>query len=140
MKRTLDFDLIAARIRGAAYPEVDAVVGIGSGGAVPAALIAFALGAPLYMARVSYRDADNQPLREAPLTLAAAQLPEEVRRVLLVDDVAVTGKSLEAARAGLEGREVVTLVLKGYADIVLFPEVNTCVHWPWNPPQDPSHP
>jgi hypothetical protein len=31
----------------------------------------------------------------------------------------------------LAGHEVTTLVMKGKADYVLFPEVRTCVQWPW---------
>jgi hypoxanthine phosphoribosyltransferase len=52
-------------------------------------------------------------------------------RVLLVDDVSVTGKTLNRVKALLKGYTVYTLVMKGKGDFVLFPEVGTCVQWPW---------
>lgn len=52
---------------------------------------------------------------------------------MLVDDVSVTGQTLELARSLLAGWKLTTLVLKGKeADFVLFPEVASCVNWPWN--------
>jgi hypoxanthine phosphoribosyltransferase len=57
-------------------------------------------------------------------------LPKE-RKVLLVDDVAVTGKTFEKAVEYLQDCRIVTLVLKGKADVVIFPEVEDCVEWPW---------
>jgi len=50
---------------------------------------------------------------------------------LLVDDVSVTGKTLKCAVENLQDYTVYTFVLKGKADYVLFPEINTCVEWPW---------
>jgi hypoxanthine phosphoribosyltransferase len=50
---------------------------------------------------------------------------------LVVDDVSVSGKTLEKARQLLAGNEVKTLTLKGNADYVIFPEIRDCVKWPW---------
>lgn len=57
---------------------------------------------------------------------------EKGSKILLVDDVSVTGKTLEKVKKELYGYEVTTLVFKGKADHVLFPEIRTCVEWPWN--------
>lgn len=46
--------------------------------------------------------------------------------------MSVTGKTLEKVKKELYGYEVTTLVFKGKADHVLFPEIRTCVEWPWN--------
>jgi hypoxanthine phosphoribosyltransferase len=131
-KVSLDFETISRGLRSLNLPPVDCVVGIAEGGTVPAALLAHQLGLPLRMLRINYRAADNSPQRPAPTLLAEIDLPlPEGARILLVDDVSVSGQTLELARGLLGGREVVTLTLKGRADIVLFPEIAACVNWPW---------
>ncbi len=130
----IPFSRIAAAIEDLPFPEVDLVVGIGSGGVVPAALVAYRLGCDLQVLHLNYRDDQNRPRYDDPVTLAPFALPEGVRRVLLVDDVSVSGKTLRAAGRLLEGVQVVTFVLKGRADYVAFPDVSTCVDWPWKRP------
>src|SRR5690606_33675991 len=130
-KVALSFSEISARLRGLPLPEVDVVVGIATGGVVPAALLAHQLGVPLALLRVNYRAEDNTPQRPAPALLAPPPPLGAARRVLLVDDVSVSGATLAAARAALPGRAVPTLALKGRADLVAFPEVASCVAWPW---------
>ncbi|MEM8970289.1 MAG: hypothetical protein AAGE93_27990, partial [Bacteroidota bacterium] len=51
--------------------------------------------------------------------------------ILLVDDVSVTGKTLKTVKAELAEYRVTTFVLKGKADLVVFPDIGTCVDWPW---------
>lgn len=129
-KVRLELPDIKARLKAQTLLQVGAVVGISTGGAVPAGLVAYELDLPLYTLAINYRAEDNRPQREAPelLTDIPAGLPE---RLLLVDDVSVTGQTLALARGLLAGHLVTTLVFKGRADIVLFPEVAACVHWPW---------
>lgn len=132
-KVALSFEEIAARVAQVELPEVDVVYGIATGGVVPAALLAYRLGVPLVRVEINYRAPDNTPRRPAPELLAGVELPAAGSRVLLVDDVSVTGKTLALARSLLEGYDVTTLALKGRgADHVLFPEVASCVKWPWN--------
>ena len=129
-KVSLAFDEIAARLAALDLPDVDLVVGIASGGTVPAGLAAYRLGVPLTLLTINYRDRDNRPRRPTPELLADAPLPTG-RRVLLVDDVSVSGATLDLAKALLAGNEVTTLVLKGRGDHVAFPDVGSCVVWPW---------
>lgn len=129
-KVVLDFDEIAARLAALDVPEVDLVVGVATGGTVPAGLLAYRLGVPLTLLRINYRDPDNRPQRPRPELLSPAPLPSG-RRVLLVDDVSVSGATLDVAKALLVANEVTTLVLKGRGDLVAFPEVGSCVVWPW---------
>ena len=136
MKVDLSFQEIARTIRHLALPSFDLVVGIGRGGAVPASLIAYKLECPLVVAQFNYRDDDNQTRHEVPVLLRPAAIPDGVRRVLIVDDVSVTGKTMEAAKKLFDGYDVMTLVMKGRADFVLFPEIRSCVNWPWNPRVD----
>ena len=131
-KHPLAFEEIAARIAGLPLPAVDLVVGVATGGTVPAALAALRLGVPLATIVLNYRDADNRPQGARPEAIVPPALPPG-RRVLLVDDVSVSGATLAAARGLLGDREVTTLVMKGKGDLVAFPEVATCVAWPWAP-------
>lgn len=97
-----------------------------------AALLAYKLQTPLYTLRLNYRAEDNRPQRPAPELLSPPDLPTlRGKRTLLVDDVCVTGKTLKVARLFLAGANITTFVLKGRADLVLFPEVERCVRWPW---------
>ena len=123
---------IARAIRTAPLPRCDVVLGIGSGGATPAALIAFRLSVPLRMDWYQFRDANNKPLHASPQLLRQSLLPKETRHVLVVDDVSVSGQTLRAATARLASYQVTTLVLKGKADIVLLPHLKACVTWPWH--------
>ncbi|MCC6614697.1 MAG: phosphoribosyltransferase [Anaerolineae bacterium] len=130
-KVSLDFTTISHRLKDLALPEVDYVVGIATGGIVPASLIAHQLDKPLALMRVQHRAEDNTPIYEPPRLVTAPGLPDDAQRILLVDDVCVSGKTMQTARAALGDREVITLVMKGTGDYVLFPEVAACVNWPW---------
>lgn len=129
----LSFTEIAQRLKGLELPDIDGVVGIANGGTVPASLVAYQIDRPLSMIRLNYRDEDNAPLYESPQVLEAPPIDRGLKRVLLVDDVSVSGKTLAKARELLSDRVVVTLVITGEADYVVFPEVSDCVNWPWNP-------
>lgn len=132
-KVRLDFTAIAARLKGVELPEVDVVYAIATGGVVPGALVAYELGVPLKRLDINYRAADNSPQRPAPELLAPVDVEPFATRVMLVDDVSVSGQTMQLARAQLAGCQITTLVLKGReADFVLFPEVASCVIWPWN--------
>lgn len=182
----LTFQEICDRIRQMTFPEVDLVVGIGSGGVVPASVIAFHLKKGLSVVTINYRDDNNTPRHDEPMILnlpeklllgspaagvsaipvkitgndishqsppasdgtllndrdkyargdegvAYGRLPElhDRKRILLVDDVSVSGKTLQTAKELLSGHIVTTFTLKGKADLVLFPEIGDCVKWPW---------
>jgi uncharacterized protein len=131
-KIPLEFAEISRRLRELQLPNVDAVIGIGRGGVVPASLVAHQLGVPLHVLRVNYRDDDNKPRSSAPRLLEEFQFDFAGSQVLVVDDVSVTGATLNAARDVLIGASITTLVCKGKADFVLFPEVVSCVIWPWS--------
>jgi hypoxanthine phosphoribosyltransferase len=129
----IPFTEISRRLRAAKLPVVDAVVGIAKGGIVPASMIAHQLDKPLAFLHINYRAEDHSPRYERPVLLTPARPRTLQQRLLLVDDVSVTGKTLALARQLLLDCEVTTLVLKGKGDIVLFPEVSSCVQWPWLP-------
>lgn len=127
----IDFVRIMDLLLKVDFPEVDAVVGIREGGVVPAALIGYKLAKPVYFVGINYRDINNVPCRQRPELLQSLVLPDGVNRILLVDDVSVSGQTLRSAAALLAPRQVITFVLKGKADLVLITDIQGCVDWPW---------
>jgi uncharacterized protein len=127
----LSFREISARLKQLDLPETDVVIGIGSGGLVPASVVAFHLNAELQVMVLNYRDEQNTPRYEEPKLLRKPLGELEGKRILLVDDVSVSGKTMQAALAQLGGLNVKTLAMKGKADYILFPEIKDCVLWPW---------
>lgn len=127
----LSFKEIAERLKQMQLPEIDVVIGIGSGGIPPATFVAFHLNAELVVMTLNYRDEKNNPRFDEPKVLYQPAWQLEGKRILLVDDVSVSGKTMETARAQLAGFDVKTLAMKGKADFVLFPEIKDCVKWPW---------
>lgn len=130
---SLSFPDITARLAAWVFPErIDGVLGIASGGVVPASLVAMRLNVDLKIIALNFRDEANEPRYEEPKLLS--QVPDlgSWRRVLLVDDVFVTGKSWYAARRLLpEAVEVLPFVMKGKVDFALIRDVDGCVQWPW---------
>jgi len=129
----LSFREISERLKQAELPETDLVIGIGSGGILPAGIVAFHLNAELRVMVLNYRDEMNNPRYKEPKVLEKPHENLEGKRILLVDDVSVSGKTMNKALEQLEGLNVKTLAMKGKADYVLFPEIKDCVKWPWKP-------
>lgn len=128
----VSFKTISERLKDMQLPAFDLVIGIGNGGVVPASLVAFHLNAELKVMVLNYRDEKNNPLYESPQVI---NIPDDLKlpgkKILLVDDVSVSGKTLQKAKELLGGYDVTTLTMKGTADFVLFPEIKDCVGWPW---------
>lgn len=126
---------IVARLAAWTFPPgIDGVVGIAGGGVVPAALVAQRLGVEMKVIALNYRDEANEPRFAEPRVLSAVPALGAWRRVLLVDDVHVSGKSWHAARAALPADvEVLPFVLKGKVEFALIRDVEGCVQWPWKP-------
>ena len=129
----LSFKEISARLKQLDLPPFDVVIGIGSGGIVPAGFVAFHLNADLQVMVLNYRDEQNNPRYDEPRVLFSAPYDLNGKRILLVDDVSVSGKTKNTALAQLKDYNVKTLAMKGKADYVLFPDVKDCVKWPWKP-------
>ncbi len=129
----LAFTDITARLAAWKFPAgIEGVIGIASGGVVPAALVAQRLGVEMKIIALNYRDETNAPRFAEPQLLSAVPDLRAWRRVLLVDDVYVSGKSWHAARALLPREvEVLPFVLKGKTDFALIRDIDGCVQWPW---------
>lgn len=127
----LSFIEISERLKKMDLPQTDLVIGIGTGGFVPAGIVAFHLNAELQVMSMNYRDEDNNPKYEEPVLLQKPDWDLNGKKILLVDDVSVSGKTMNAALKQLKGFNVKTMAMKGKADYVLFPEIKDCVKWPW---------
>lgn len=129
----LSFTDLTARLARWNFPTgIDGVVGIASGGVVPAALVAQRLGVEMKVIALNYRDEANEPRYAEPRLLSRVPDLGAWRRVLLIDDVYVSGKSWHAARAALPaGLEVLPFVMKGKTDFALIRDIDGCVQWPW---------
>lgn len=131
--KELNFQAITERLKEISLPPFEVVVGIADGGIVLASLIAYKLGCDLRMVRFNYRGKDNIPQHPEPVLLSETDLHEiKNANVLLVDDVSISGKTLESAKKLLNSCNIKTMVLRGRADYVLFPELDECVKWPWS--------
>lgn len=129
----LSLKKITERLKTIDFPEIDVVIGIGTGGVPAATMVAYHLDAELLVMTLNYRDEKNNPRYEEPKILEKANWDLEGKRILLVDDVSVSGKTMQAALSQLDGLNVKTCAMKGKADYVLFPEIKDCVKWPWKP-------
>jgi hypoxanthine phosphoribosyltransferase len=128
----LTFKDISKRLKDVNLPQFDMVIGIAEGGSVPASLTAYKLGCDLKIVHINYRDENNNPARPEPVLMSKNDLSEIKGSILLVDDVSISGKTIESAKKLLRGCEVKTMVMRGKADYVLFPEIESCVKWPWS--------
>ena len=125
----LSFKQICERINKLNLPHFDLVVGIAEGGIVPASLIAYKLGIDLRIIKINYRNNQNKPIYDEPVILSQEKIFD--KKILIVDDVSVSGKTVETAIRVLRDNSITTLTLKGKANYVLFPEITECVNWPW---------
>jgi xanthine phosphoribosyltransferase len=131
----LPFERISAALRSHQFPHADLVVALGTGGVVAGALVAHQLALPLEVLWVNHRDDANTPAAGGPRWTREPDIAVAGRTVLLVDDVYVSGRTLELARAWLveRGAHVVPFVLKGKVPFALFRDIGGCVQWPWKP-------
>lgn len=118
--------------------EFDVIVGIARGGLVPARILSDMLGnGELQTMRIKFYDAVGKTT-ERP-TILSPQLKVKGKRILLVDDIADTGKSLAAAMEHLKEGEagaVFTVALAKKPSSSLVPDLYTLetdawVIFPW---------
>ena len=112
----------------------DLVVGIARGGVILAAAAAFRLGAPLETVSASLYN-DEKPAKEKNKEPQLGRISAAVagKKILLVDDVSNTGRTMQAVRAALlsaGASEVKTFAYAGKADFSCMP-FQKCLKFPW---------
>lgn len=123
---------VAERIRQMEFVEsFDVIVAIANGGIIPAALLNQRLQLPIELLKLSYRDARQRPMYEAPRLVADKNFKVRGRTVLLVEDRVKTGATLQLAKELLQGEAAVvkTFAVNGKADYALWDEA--CFSFPW---------
>jgi hypoxanthine phosphoribosyltransferase len=84
----------------------------------------------MHIVRINYRDQENRPRFEDARLMEDQPCPVTAARVLVVDDVSRTGRTLARAREYLAGNTVTTFLLNGNADYRLF-DTGECLRMPW---------
>lgn len=131
--KTLTLAQITNRIKKIKFSKFDLVIAIGKDGIMPASLLRHFLNLPVYVIWINYRDNKNDPIRKAPILVKP--LNKELKkiknkRILLVDTVSRTGKTLNKAKEILKGNKIKTFVINGKADYSLY-NFKECIKWDW---------
>ena len=126
---SITWDEFFEKLNNVKFGKFDLVVAIGKGGIIPAGFIQKKLGIPMKIIYINYRDEDKKPVYDEPKVIEGAEI--RGKKILLVDDVSRSGKTINTAKQILEGNSVKTFVINGKADYSLFNE-KECIGMPWN--------
>jgi len=122
---------ILNKIKKINFPEFDLIVAINRGGIHPAKLLAKHLGLKVKTITINYRDDNHVPRYKSPKLIKELKTKLENKKILLVDDVSRTGKTLRTAKKLLKENKIKTFVINGKADYSLF-NCKECFKFPWN--------
>lgn len=107
----------------------DLIVGIKNGGVVPSYLLGERLNLPLDFVKMNFRDENQNPKYHEPILTEECKQDISDKKVLLVDDVCKTGKTIEKAKNFINASKIKTFVVNGKADYNLYDE--ECFWLPW---------
>jgi uncharacterized protein len=108
----------------------EAIVAVANGGIMPGAILHEESGLPMSIVQINYRDHENKPRFPDARLLEDGPAPFPGKKVLLVDDVSRTGRTLARAREFLSKSSVMTFLLNGEADFSLY-NTPECLRMPW---------
>jgi xanthine phosphoribosyltransferase len=117
-------------LREMAMERFDMIAAVANGGIISAALLQQEWDIPLHIIRINYRDAENKPRFDEARLLEQSPFPFSGKKVLLVDDVSRTGRTIARAQEYLAGNTVRTFLLNGKADYRLY-DNSECLRMPW---------
>jgi len=127
--RTISLSEINQRLVDIRFHEIDIIVAIGKDGIKPAYLLQKLLKLPVEVIWLNYRDVRNKLLRKEPkLTKPFKEIKN--KKILIVDSISKTGKTLRKAKEILKNNNVKTFVINGKADYSLF-NFDDCIDWQW---------
>lgn len=119
-----------SRLDEISFEKFDLIVAIARGGIIPAAFIQLKLNIPMEIIRINYRDDSNNPIFDEAKLLEEKKFTHTNKKILLVDDVSRTGKTISLAKEYLKGNVVKTCLLNGNGDYTFF-ESESCIRMPW---------
>jgi len=128
--RKLTLKQIVGKIKKIKFSKFDLIVAIGKDGIMPASILKRFIDAPVEVVWINYRDKDNKPIRKEPILKKPFKIIKD-KKILLVDTVSRSGKTLAKAKEVLRGNEVKTFVINGKADYSLF-NFKECIRFPWS--------
>lgn len=128
--KQISFKKIIEKIKKISFEKFDAVVAIGKGGIIPASLAADKLKVDMFVLWLNFRDEYNRPKYKSPRLTKKFNIKLKNKKILLVDDVNRTGKTLEKAKKILKGNKIKTFVINGDADYSII-NSKECVRFPW---------
>ena len=108
----------------------EGIVAVANGGIMPAAILHEECGLPMSIVQINYRDQENKPRFPDARLLQEGPAPFPGRKVLLVDDVSRTGRTLARAKDYLSASAVMTFLVNGKADFSLYDSAE-CLRMPW---------
>jgi len=110
--------------------QFEGIVAIANGGIMPAAILHEESGLPMDVVQINYRDHENKPRFPDARLLQDGPAPFPGKKVLIVDDVSRTGRTLARAREYLSRSAVKTFLINGEADFSLY-RTSECLRMPW---------
>ena len=149
--KKLTLNQIIKKIKKIKFPKFDLIIAIGKDGIMPASLLKHYLNLPIQVIWLNYRNKNNKPIRKEPIL--KKPLDKKLKRlknkkILLVDTVSRTGKTLNKAKELLKlsneskkgfgktkflqkNNKIKTFVVNGKADYSLY-NFKECIKWPWD--------
>lgn len=128
--KPITFKKIINEIKKIRFEKFDLIVAIGRGGIIPASLVADKLKIDMFVLWLNFRDEKNNQRYKSPRLTKKFSFKLNNKRILLVDDVNKTGKTLEKAKEILKGNKMKTFVINGNADYNII-NSKDCVRFPW---------
>ena len=127
--KKLSFNYLVKKLKKINFPKFDFIVAIGKDGIMPASLLQHLLNTPVEIIWLNYRDKNNKPIRKNPILKKPFKKIKN-KKILLVDTVSRTGKTLKKAKTLLKGNKIKTFVINGKADYSVI-NSKECVLMPW---------
>lgn len=127
--KKLEFNYLIKKLKRIRFSKFDLIVAIGKDGIMPASLLQYLLNTPVEIIWLNYRDKNNKPIRKEPKLMKPFKKIKN-KKILLVDTISRTGKTLEKAKQLLKGNKIKSFVINGKADYSVI-DSKACVLMPW---------
>jgi len=131
--KKLSFSYLTRKIKKIRFSKFNLIIAIGKDGIMPASLLQHFLKVPAHVIWLNYRDKNNNPIRKNPILTKPLNKKLKTiknKKILLVDTVSRTGKTLRKAKQLLKGNKIKTFVINGKADYSILNK-KECILMPW---------